>query len=292
MFFKPGAATDPIYSNTRDGIDDDLARGREYLERIRQESSPYVDADAEEKATRDLAPVFWELQLAHAVKSAGKNLVPRKSLAYKNNKGPDLFAADYPGIWFEAVVVKCGTGPDALQYPEVMKVYSYNPDGVVLRLRSVIRDKSKQIQEYIAAGIIKPDQAAVIAISGVTLPHRHSGIFPPEIVRSVYPVNNPVIEISRATMAVTDSYVEYRDRVKKSLGAEVETDIFLNPEFSHISAVLFDESDWVNPPSPPGVGFKLVHNSMATTPVPDGWFPVGDEYWWRDGVRLESRRHT
>jgi hypothetical protein len=291
LFFKPGPATDPIYRNTRDGIEDHHARGREYLERIWQESARYIDTDAAEKATRDLPSVFWELQLAHAVKSAGKNLVPREGLAYKNNKGPDLFAEDHPGLWIEAVVVRCGTGPDALQYPEMMKVYSYNPDGVVLRLRSVILDKSKKIQEYIAAGIIKPGQATVIAISGVTLPHRYSGIFPPEIVRSVYPANNPVLEISRATMAVTDSYVEYRDRVKKSLGAEVATDVFLDPEFSHISAVLFDEADWVNPPSPPGAGFKLVHNSTAATRLPDGWFPVGDEYWWRDGSQLDSRRH-
>jgi len=211
-------------------------------------------------------------------------------MEYRNNKGPDLFAED-PGVWLEAVVVRCGTGPDALQYPEMMKAYSYNPDGVVLRLRSAIRDKSTKLQNYIADGIIKPGHATVIAISGVTLPHRFSGITPPEIVRAVYPANNPVIEINRETRAVSDRYIEYRDRVKKSLGAEVATDVFLDSEFAHISAVLYGEADWVNPASPPGGDFKIVHNSMAVTPLPDGWFPAGHEYWWRDGARLESRRH-
>jgi hypothetical protein len=290
-FFKSGDAPDQIYRNTRDGTEDHHRRGREYLERLWQEGAPYVDTDAAKKATRDLASVFWELQLVHALRSVGKNLVPRRRLSYKKNKGPGLFAEDKPGAWIEAVVVRSGDGPDKLQYPEPMKVYSYNPDGVVLRLRSAIRDKSAKMQGYIADGTIKPGQATVIAISGVTLPHRFSGIMPPEIVRAVYPANNPVLEINRATMAVSDRYVEYRERVKKSLGAEVTTDVFLDPAFSHISAVLFDETDWVNPPEPPSADMKLVHNSLAATPLPDGWLPAGYEYWWRDGARLESRYH-
>jgi hypothetical protein len=290
-FFKLGDAPDPVYRNTRDGLDEHHAKGREYLERIWQEGARYVDPDSAEKATRDLASVFWELQLSYAVKSAGRSLVPRDRMGYKNNEGPDLFA-QRPDVWLEAVVVRCGTGPDALQYPEMAKVYKYNPDGVVLRLRSVIRDKSIKLRKYIENGIIKPGQATVIAISGATLPRRWSGMFPPEIVRAVYPANNPVIEINRKTKALSDSYVEYRNRVQKSRGAEVATDVFLDSEFAHISAVLYGEADWINQSSPPGADFKIVHNSTAVTSLPDGWFPAGNEYWWRDGARLESRRHN
>ncbi len=116
-FFKPGAATDPTYVKTRDSMDENLVRGREYIERLWQEVAPCLDSDAADKATRDLASVFWELQLAYTVNSDGKCLVLRYSLAYKNNKGPDLFAKDDPGVWIDAVVVGCGTGPDALQRP-------------------------------------------------------------------------------------------------------------------------------------------------------------------------------
>ena len=175
-FFTTGAATDPFYCNTRDGREEPHARGREYLERLWQAYAQYLDADAADKARRDLVSVFWELQLAHTLASAGKQLAPRCQLAYRKNKGPDLFAGDAPGVWIEAVVVRSGDGPDRLEYPEPMKVYSYNPDGVVLRLRSAIRDKTAKIQGYIADGTIRPGQAAVIAISGVVLPHRFSGI--------------------------------------------------------------------------------------------------------------------
>ena len=73
-FFTPGTVTDPIYRNTRDGLEDHHVRGREYLERIWQDAARYVDPDSAEKATRDFASVFWELQLAYAVKSAAKSL--------------------------------------------------------------------------------------------------------------------------------------------------------------------------------------------------------------------------
>lgn len=292
-FFKSGDASDQIYLSTRDGTTDQCKRGRNYLEHLWQACAQYLDSDAAGKATRDFVSVFWELHLAYALKSVGKSLMPRHQLAYKNNKGPDLFATNEPGVWFEAVVVRSGEGPDKLQHPPLMKVYNYNPDGLVLRLRSAISDKSTKLQDYIEDGIIKPGQATVIAISGVSLPYsyRFSGMPPPEIVRAVYPVNNLVFQLNRATGSVTDNHIEYRDRVKKSQGAEVETDVFLNPEFSHISAVLFGESDWVNPPNPPGADFKLVHNSMAATPLPDSWLPVGDEYWCRSGDLLECRHH-
>ena len=293
-FFKSGIATDPEYCITRDGCAEYQTNAREYLEHIWRECAPYVDSDAAEKATRDLSAVYWELQLAYALKSSGKNLVPRKHLAYKSNEGPDLFVENHPGTWLEAVVVRPGRGPDALQYhdPAKGKIQSYNTDGVILRLRSVIRDKSIKIQKYISAEIVKPNQPVVIAISGLALPYRLCPfVDPPAIVRSVYPVNNQVIELDLERLQSADYYLEYRDHVRKSLGAEVATDLFLDPQFSHISAVLYDEAHWLDPPSRLGAHFKLVHNLMAAMPLPDGWLPVGIEYWWRDGARLEGRPH-
>lgn len=291
-FFQPGAAPDAIYCRMRDGLQDQHIKGREYLERIWLECAQYVDPDSVERATRDLASVFWELHLAYALRRAGKDLLPRNRLGYKNNKGPDLFAED-PGVWLEAVVVRSGTGPDAIQQPEIGKGYDYDPDGLVLRLRSVIQDKSMKLENYIRDKIIKPRQAAVIAISGVILPfrYRHTGRYPPEIVRAVYPANNPVIEINR-TMTRSKPYVEYRDHVQKALGAKVWTDVFLDSAFAHVSAVLYDDSDWVDQSNQPGADFKVVHNSKALIPLPDGWFPAGDEYWWRDDARIDRSRHT
>jgi hypothetical protein len=292
-FFQPGGTADPIYRRTRDGPEDHHIKGREYLERIWVESCQYIDPDSRERATRDLPSVFWELQLAYALKCAGKGLLPRDRLGYKSNKGPDLFVED-PGVWVEAVVVRSGTGPDALQQAEIGEAYDYDPDPLVLRLRSVIRDKSTKLADYVKDKIIKPGQATVIAISGVALPYRYrfTGRYPPEIVRAVYPVNNPVVEINRITMAQSEPYVEYRDSIQKTLGAKVSTDVFLDSVFAHVSAVLYDDASWVNQSDQPGADFKIVHNPKASTPLPDRWYPAGDEYWWRDDGRIERRRHS
>jgi hypothetical protein len=93
-----------------------------------------------------------------------------RQLGFKNNKGPDLFAYG-PDVWLEAVAVREGTGPDALPKPEIGNAYDYDPDPLVLRLRSVIKDKSMKLTNYIRDGVIDPGQASGIAISGLILPH-------------------------------------------------------------------------------------------------------------------------
>src|SRR5215475_8602722 len=93
-FFSDGDFPDPIYCAARDGNGPLHLQGQQHLEHIWRECAAYVDPDAKEKATREFASVFWELQLAYALKSAGKTIVPRDRLAYKDNKGPDLFVSN------------------------------------------------------------------------------------------------------------------------------------------------------------------------------------------------------
>jgi hypothetical protein len=284
-FFRLGAAKDPIYCTLRDGTDDRHFRGRKRLEDLWQACAQYVDLNAAEKAMNRLVSVFWELHLANALVSAGKWVVPRDQLGYHKNKGPDLFIRGTPEVWIEAIAVTPGSGDDRLQSAETG---DYDPDGVVLRLRSAIQDKIQKIEGYIADGIIKPNQSIIIAISGVELPYRNSGRTPSEIVRSVYPVNNAVLEFNRMTATVTERHLEFRDHIIKVNNAEVFTNVFSNMKNSCISAVLFDESDWINYPDPPGADFKLAHNTHAAVPIPSGWFSQGREYWCHNGS-LESR---
>lgn len=291
-FFQPGDGEDPLYRWFRDGTEEYQIRGRAYLEKLWADGAPYVDADAPDKATRDLASVFWELELGNAFRTAGLQLIERARLAYKNNKGPDLFIDGDSGTWVEAIVVRRGDGPDALQSPELNRVSNYDPDPLILRLLWAIKEKGKKIRVYRDAGIIKAGQAVVIAISGVMLPNRNRVITPPAIVRAVYAVNNLVVEIDLARQ-VEGEHVQYRSRVMRKSGKKKATDVFLNPEFSHLSAVLFDES-FLTDQAPSGTGFKIVHNFQAQTALPDRWFPRGSEYWWREdsgGARIETLHH-
>ena len=80
--------------------------------------------------------------------------------------------------------------------------------------------------------------------------------------------------------------VEHRDAIANAKGASIGTDVFLDPAFAHISALIYSYQDWVNIPKQPGAELVVVHNPLATNPLPDGWLPVGKEYWWHnDAVR-------
>ncbi len=172
-FFRPGNAPNQNYRLFRDGQEPLHCKGRDYVERLWLECADLIDPDGAEKARYDFESVYWELQVAHAMKCAGKSVRPRSKLSYRNNEGPDFLVED-SHTWVECVVVRPGTGADAIQYPELGKAWSADPEPAILRFRSVIEDKGKKFQKYIEKGIMKPEDRTVIVISGVLLPYRFS----------------------------------------------------------------------------------------------------------------------
>jgi hypothetical protein len=139
--------------------------------------------------------------------------------------------------------------------------------------------------------IITQGQATVIAVSGMLLYTQHSEQPIPRIVRAALGVGNLVLELDRRTLARTGHSVEYQDEITNPKGASIRTDVFLDPAYAHISAVLYSTADWVNLPKEPGTELILIHNHQATTPLPRGWLPVGDEYWWEDNA-IRSEWHS
>jgi len=139
-------------------------------------------------------------------------------------------------------------------------------------------------------GYIRPGQSSVIAISGAMLPYRFSEALVPRIVRAVFGIGDLALELDRATTKCVGRHLGYKDEVKKLSKKAVKTDTFLRDECSHISAVIYSSSCWVHHPITPGAEFVTVHNPHATTPLPDGWVPFGDEYWL-DGCQLRHTRH-
>lgn len=133
-FFQTGAASCVYYVRTRDSHEDPHPRGREFLERWWNESSPFVDLDVLNRARQDLPSVFWELYLAHALRRQGISLVTQ-ARTKKNQRGPDL-RAESPDVWIEAVAPNCGTGEDALKAPPLMQAYDIPVDECGIRSKS------------------------------------------------------------------------------------------------------------------------------------------------------------
>ena len=240
----------------------------------------FVDEDAPERSKKDdFYSVWWELYLAYALSCAGVSLVPSKDRPRSVGKGrPDLLAAN-PRIWIEAVMPYPGTGPDALSEPPLGTVYTVPLEGIVLRLRTAIQEKVTKLQRYLEDGTISNCDATIIAVSGARLPFRFNGYPVPDIVRAVCAVGSLVVELNLVSKKRMGNYVEFRDHILKKSNEPVTTDLFLQKDSAHVSAVLYSPSDCVNHPRKPGADFILVHNPNATVPLPDTWLPVGCQYW-------------
>jgi hypothetical protein len=288
MFFKPGNFPCPIYCRTRDKTDEHNTLGREFMEAMWRDSGVFLDADALQRATLCMPAVFWELYLAHTLKSCGISLQPQ-ARTKKNQKGPDLFAAN-PDVWIEAVMPGPGTGPDAMEYPPMGVAYDTPVDSFILRLRQAFETKADVMTKYVNEGPIRSGQATVIAISSALLPTAIGEGPVPRILKAVLGVGNLVVGIDRRTRQVVSHSVEHRDEVEKKSGAIIKTAPFLDTAYSHISAVVYSASDWVNHPRKPAADFTVIHNENANVKLPHGWLRSGDEYW-RENDELHSAKH-
>jgi hypothetical protein len=284
-FFTPGDFTCPIYCRTRDATDEHNTRGREFMEALWRDCAAFLDPDTSERATRSMPAVFWELYLAHTLNSSGISLQPQLRTR-QNQKGPDLFAAN-PDVWIEAIMPEGGTGPDAMEHPPVGEAYDTPVGSFILRLRGAFGEKARKMKDYIKAGPVQPGQATVIAISSALLPTAVGEGPVPRILRAILGVGNLVVDIDRRTGQIVSQSVEHRDEVEKKSGTVINTAPFLDPAYSHISAVVYSPCDWVTHPVPEklGLDFTVIHNENANVKLPHGWPPVGDEYW-REGDEL------
>jgi hypothetical protein len=289
-FFRPGKAPCPIYCRTRDLPQEHHARGRAFIEQLWQECAPFLDANAPHHAMQGLPSVFWELYLTHALRHAGISIAQQQRTK-KRQRGPDLLA-EHPDVWLEAVTPTPGTGQDALQPPRLGEVYDTPVDAFVIRLRSAIEAKADIIKGYINDGLIQEGQATIIAISGMLLYTQHNEQPIPRIVRAALATGDLVLEFDPQHQRSSEYSVEHCDEISKAKGATVRTDIFLDPTYKHVSALLYSTADWVNLPKQPGTEFIIVHNHQATTPLPHGWLSVGDEYWREDDTIRRERHPT
>jgi hypothetical protein len=164
-------------------------------------------------------------------------------------------------------------------------------DSFVLRLGSAFWDKSRVMMEYIRAGLIQPGQAPVIAISSALLPAAIGEGPVPRILKTLLGLGNLVLDIDQRNFQIVNHSVEHRDEVEKKRGTVVKTDPFLDPAYSHISAVIYSPCDWVTHPKKPGIDFTVIHNENANVKLPRGWLQVGNEYW-REGDELHSATHS
>ena len=181
-------------------------------------------------------------------------------------------------LWIEATTPKSGVTSDAIPSFSDNNLSVYPEPQIILRIRGKIDDKLKQFQECIYNGSVSQEDYFVIAISGMQFPPIVDDVLSPAILKAVIPIGEPQIWVNRETCIVQDrNTYEYRSKLIKNNGSEVETTCFLDPRYSAISAVLFSDANFLMENERVKSSFIIVHNPLAINVLPKGFFGIGTE---------------
>lgn len=276
-FFGLDPAIDPIYEALRAPDHPNSIRAREYFDELWNIAAPFLSVDLRTNARAQFQQVFWEVYLAATLRTLGKRLVPRANRGPRSG-GPDLLQLD-PEVFYEAIVVSSGTGPDAVVEAAPLVARDVPDAEISLRLTSGLSDKRAAYTRYRQTSMVSPGVPFVIAINAGAVPSASRETTLPRIVRTVFPFGHEVLHFDPATWRRIGRSYTYRSALAKRSGASVPTSFFADDLARGISAILYscvDPFNW-----PPGLGqdFVLVHNPQAANVLPRDLFANAREFW-------------
>jgi hypothetical protein len=224
----------------------------------------------------------WELYLLAVLSDAGCGIEPGKP------EGPDICATiGGKRVWIEAVVPTPGApeSPDRVfQRPAGEWAGALYPEAtLLLRYRSVLEEKLKKVDSYIAKGVVAPSDVVLIAVNqGGILDSDLHDVEVPAIVKAVFPIGETVVVVKPYSDEPPRVEVPARFAVTKKKGAEVSTTFFLEPRSAAVSGVLFASQVVWNLQKSAEKDLGLVHNPRAAAPLPRRALPLKCELWVED----------
>ena len=197
--------------------------------------------------------------------------------------GPDFrFERGGRTYWVEAVSPEpMGVPGDYLEGPKPgeFKVGDVPHEEVRRRWIAAIKAKADKLAGYRAKGIVRDEDAYVIAVNGCqlgALPIHHGVSQLPYAVEAVYPAGPIAVPVNKETGAFGTPYLSNQWAIKSAQGKPVPTSMFVNEKYADISGVIactFDRSE------DPILPLDVVHNHFAKVAIPQGLFgPESDEW--------------
>ena len=125
-------------------------------------------------------------------------------------------------------------------------------------------------------------------------PHGRSAETQPAVLEAVYPIGCQQVTFHLEQPEKTTVGLQHRPMIEKANKSQVATTPFVDPKYAMISAVLAthrDDNHILNSAKP----FIVVHNLLATNPMPSGLLSVDDDYWLEkreQGYKVCSRGVT
>lgn len=247
------------------------------------------DRDAERRLSSTDNWTYWqqlaEVLVAHQLELAGLCF-------FHPAEGPD-FCVEHEGrrIWIEVITPTPANVPEAWLAPPGGAVRDFPHEAILLRWTAAVKEKAEKLlgndrglRGYLAAGVVAQDDAYVIAVNPRLL-RGYDGAFDcidgisqfPFAVEATFAVGPLQVRINRETLEASEPEHQRRMLIPKPRGEAVPADTFLDQRFAPISAIWAIDADEGTllgkvPRS------AVVHNPLATNPVPTGLLLAQDEY--------------
>lgn len=268
--FNTNEASSRIYRNVRDSDTPMMIRARKLCLEMWKVYEPFADKHFVTEIQRDFSARFWEMDLTCTLLGLGKKIECLKP-------GPDIKVDQ--SVWIEAISPTQGDDGRPDSVPELITgiAASINSDLIILRYAASIKEKHRKYINYIEKGIINKKESYIIALNSSQIPGANLELPMPRIVSALLSIGNQYVEFDRESRKIVGGGYHYKAAVVKSNRVNVPIDMFHNPEYSGISAVLYDSSDCCNRADKNGSGYILIHNPLASNPIGTGFLGVGKE---------------
>jgi hypothetical protein len=269
----------------------------QYIEKNYEKNKILFDNDFWERIYNDeySASYYWEFLFSQVMMvHNSKMLLEKFSNATKqDNTGPDFkLATNDSTILVECVCPNRGCGDDALIDHPLDVAYFPRHDLVQLRIANSIDNKMEQYNNWRNKKIITGDEPFVIAIGLYGLPQGEVSSFlycRESVIGSVTAVGWPMITLDRQKIINNGVTATTKVNNLKGNNSPVAKDIFGNPKYANISAVIF--SAWADQPfllcypdneTPEKFvinnDFILIHNHKAKNPLTHNIFNVPEQH--------------
>lgn len=265
---------------------------KKWLEELWAQYYPYADINFLDQFKRHFTQRCWELYLGTTFLNRGFNLIEHKT------EGPDfgLKTSDLKQIvWVEAIAVTKGDGKDKVPEMVCNGIQDVPSEQILLRLANALEVKQKVHTNYLQKEIINMDDPFVIAIDRSSCEHLDPDM--PLIIKALFGIGHLALTIRVGEKPVSDPKPHWTrmPNLSKKNGIEIPMLFFEDTKNNGISAVIYTKDHVINSPrnsKEMGENFVIVHNPNAKTPLPQGFFPFGDEYVAGDQFIEKIKNHS
>jgi hypothetical protein len=231
-------------------------------------------------SAQKFAQRIWEMLL-------GRHLIACGCSITSGPKGePDFrFERDGVVVWVEAV--SPSPGPDLSNDPPSTGTTVPHQE-ILLRWTTAFDAKWKKGIEYRRKGVIKGDEAYVIAIDGSQLgwlPLSHGSSRMPYIVEAAFAMGPLAFKIDDESGRFTGTAYTVRFTTENRNGAPVRTEAFFNQTYAGIGGVI-----GCVPPMFSGavLPIQVAYNPLAEVALSKGTFGPSDDEWTAELVNVDA----